>query len=98
MGALNEFLQAAEVIHVRSAAAPRIETHAVLHDLVLIQNGVEHSKWATTADHVVFRDDFKPINRRFLAQDMIVMRHPQSNAGAQRLTAGESGMCHGSIR
>ena len=59
-----------------------IHGHSVLHDAVLLENLIEHFERPAAVDHEIFRDDFEPIDDRFLFQDVTVMRHAQADADA----------------
>jgi hypothetical protein len=54
----------------------------VLHDAVLFKDLVEHFQRAPAVAHEIFRNDFKPIHRRLLGQNVVVMRHAQADADA----------------
>ena len=72
-----EFLQVRAVDLVRGA---EIHRDAVLHDPVLLHDLVEHLQRTAPVDHEIFRDDFKPVDRGFLPQDVPVVRHAQADA------------------
>jgi hypothetical protein len=57
----------------------RAEIHrdAVLHHAVLLEDLVEHVERPTALDHKILRDDLKPRARRFLREDVLVVRHAQ---------------------
>src|SRR3954447_6693822 len=57
-----------------------IHRHAMLHDLVLLENLVEYLQRPARVDHVVFADDLKPVDGGLVAQDVIVMRDAQTDA------------------
>ena len=54
----------------------KIHGDAVLDDSVLFEDLVEDMQRAAAIEHVVFRDDFEPIDERFLFEDVLVVRHP----------------------
>ena len=57
-----------------------IHRNSVLHDLVLLQDLIEHRERPSTVDHVIFRDDFEPIDDRFLLENVLVVRNPQADS------------------
>jgi hypothetical protein len=76
--------------------AAGIESHAVLNDLVLIEDGVQNGEWPATAHHEIFGNDLEPIDGGFLTEDLIVVRHAQADACAECDASGESGVRHDS--
>jgi hypothetical protein len=56
--------------------------NAMLNDSILIENLIEDLQRSATVDHVVFRNDLKPIHHRLLRQDVIVVPHSQTNSHA----------------
>src|ERR1700756_4043152 len=59
----------------------------MLNNAVLIENLIEDLERAATIDHIVFRDDLKPIDHRLLREDVIVVWHSQADADS---VVGES--------
>jgi hypothetical protein len=47
---------------------------------VLIENLVEHLEGTSAVDHVVLRDDLKPIDDWLLRENVIVVRNSQTDA------------------
>ncbi len=54
----------------------------MLNDIILFEDLIEYLKRTAAVNHVVFRDDLKPVHYRLLAQDVPVVRNPQSNSNA----------------
>ena len=54
----------------------------MLHHAVLLKNGVEHLQRTPRVDHEILGDDFKPADRRFAREDVLVMRDAQADADA----------------
>src|SRR5258708_1726851 len=78
--ALDQGLQPAQVLSVERLRGTEIHGDPMLHDPVLVQNLVEHTERASAIDHEVFRDNLKPIDDRFLFEDMVVVRYAQPYA------------------
>ncbi len=51
----------------------------MLNDPVLLKDPIEHLEWPAAIDHVVFRNDLKPVDHRLLGEDVFVMWNPQSD-------------------
>jgi hypothetical protein len=66
-GALDQILQALEMLAVQPIGGAEIHRHAVLHDFVLLENLVEHLERATGVAHVVFGDDLEPVAGRLFS-------------------------------
>ena len=62
----------------------RTEIHgdAVLHDLVLFENLVEHCQRPATVDHVIFRDDLKPVDERLPLKNVLVVGNAQADSNS----------------
>jgi hypothetical protein len=52
----------------------------MLDNFVLIQYLVQNLERTAAADHIVFGDDFEPIDHRLLGENVVVVRHSQSNS------------------
>src|SRR6185437_1664106 len=79
LGALDKFLEPPQMLAIRLFRRTEIHRHAVLHDFVLFQNLIEDLQRAPAIDHEIFRNDLEPIDHRFTAQDVIVVRRAQPN-------------------
>ena len=79
MGAPGEFFETLQVLAIERLGRAKIHRNAVLNNLVLLQNPVEHRKRPATIDHIVFRDDLEPVDDRFLGEDVIVVWNSQSD-------------------
>ena len=51
----------------------------MLDDAVTFKDLVESRQRTTAIDHVIFRDDLKPVDRRLLFEDVGVMGNPQTD-------------------
>src|ERR1700722_17488761 len=58
------------------------------HHRVALANAVEHAKRLAAGQHVVFADDFEPVDRRMTAQNFVVMLRPQAEAKAEERRLG----------
>src|SRR5580698_6043904 len=54
----------------------------MLHHAVLIQNLIEHTQRSAPVDHVVLRDNLKPVDNRLLRKDVLVVRDAKPDANA----------------
>jgi hypothetical protein len=54
----------------------------MLNDPVLIEDLIEDLEGAAPVDHVVLRDDLKPIDHRLPGENVIVMRNSKADADA----------------
>jgi hypothetical protein len=70
----------------------------VLDNLILIENLIEDGEGAAATDHIVFGDDFEPVDDRFLGEDVVVVGHSQSDANPVLCKRVESICGHGPIR
>ena len=69
----------------------------MLDDAVLLENLVEDAERPATVDHVVFRNDLKPVDDRFLFQDVPVVGNAQADADSVLGVAVETIGRHGGI-
>ena len=78
----------------------RTEVHgdAMLHHAILLQNPVENVQRAAAIDHKVFRDDFKPVDDRLAAEDVVVVGNAQPDANAVVLKVVKSVSGHMPLR
>ena len=58
----------------------KIDRHPMLDDPVLLQDRIEHFQRTAAIDHEVLGDDFKPIDDRFLLEDMPIVRHAETDS------------------
>ena len=79
-GAAGEFFEALEVFGVERLRRAEVHGDAVLDDAVLLENLVEHFERTAAVDHVVFGDDFEPVDDRLLGEDVVVVRNAQADA------------------
>jgi len=54
----------------------------MLHHPILFQDAIENRQRTAAIDHVVFRNDFEPIDHRLAFQDVLVMRNAQADSDA----------------
>ena len=54
----------------------------MLDNAVLLENFVEDGERTTAIHQIIFRDHLKPVDRRFLGQDMRVVRNAQADTNA----------------
>src|SRR5438270_11201445 len=55
----------------------------MLHYAISLQNLVQDLKRPAAFHHVIFRDDFKPVDNRLLFKNMIVMRNAEPDSYAE---------------
>src|SRR5271166_2808941 len=79
-GSLDEPLEALKVFGIGLAGGAEVHRNAVLHHFVLIENLVENFERSASIDHVVFRDDLKPVHHRFSGQDVPIVRNPKADS------------------
>ena len=70
VGALDQGLEAFELLAVHAVGRAEIEGDAMLDDLVLFENLVQDVQRPAGVAHVVFGDDLEPIDGGLLAEDM----------------------------
>src|SRR5260370_372253 len=80
LSTLDQGLEPAQVLAVQRLGRAKVHRDTVLHGAIALQNLIEHFEWAPAIDHEVFRDDLKPVDDRFLFEDVIVMGYPQADA------------------
>ena len=51
----------------------------MLNHSILVENLVENLERTPTVDHVVLRDDLKPVHERLLRENVVVVRNSQAN-------------------
>src|SRR5579862_7386730 len=78
--ALYETLEALEMFGVGVAGRAEVHRDSVLHHLVLIENLVEDLERTAAIDHVVFRDDLKPVDDRLPGQDVAIVRNAKADS------------------
>ena len=78
----DEPLEFLHVFPIQRIGGTEVHRHAVLDNAILLQNLVEDVKRSSCIDHEIFRDDLKPIDRRLLRQDMLVVGDAKANANA----------------
>src|SRR6185503_17229850 len=83
IGAADKLFQAAQVLAVQRLSRAKIHGDAVLHHTIAFQYLIEHLERAAAFHHVVFRDDFKPVDDRFLFENMVVMGNSQPDSYAE---------------
>src|SRR6202007_2143448 len=49
---------------------------------VLLEDLIQHAQRPPAINHEILRDDLEPIDRRLLGENVVVMRHAQSDADA----------------
>ena len=80
---LTSVLQPFEMLAVEPIGRAEIHRHAVLDDLVLLEDLVEDFQRPAAVAHVVFGDDLEPVDGRLLAENVVVMRDAQADADAE---------------
>lgn len=70
------------MIEVESARIAGIEADAVHHDLLLIEDPIQDLQRPSAINHEILRDDLEPINGRLFAENVALVRHPQTNSSA----------------
>src|SRR5450631_750982 len=76
-GPPGELLETLKVFAIGRLRRTKIHGNAVLNDPILFANLVEDLERAAAIDHIVFRNDLKPIDNRLFGEDVIVMWDPQ---------------------
>ena len=79
LGALRQFLDAPEVIAVQGLCAAKVHGDTMLNDSILIEDLVKNLERASAVDHVVLRDDLKPIDDWLLRENVVVVRNSQTD-------------------
>jgi hypothetical protein len=54
----------------------------MLYDAVLIKDAVEDGERTATVDHVVFGDNFEPIDDGFFIEDVTVVRNAEADTNS----------------
>ena len=54
----------------------------MLHHSVLFEDAIERGQRTAGIDHVIFRDDFKPVDHRLAGKNVGVVRNAQADADA----------------
>src|ERR1700688_4269652 len=78
----HQSFEALEMLAVKFVSGAEINRHTMLDDPILFENRVKHLQRATSVDHEIFRDYFKPVDDRLFREDVPVMWNAQSNADA----------------
>ena len=73
--AAQHLLEAAQVILVQRLDAADAEGHAVLHDAVALEHGVEVVERLAAFDHEIFADDLEEVDGGTLFENGAVVRH-----------------------
>src|ERR1700681_2103554 len=81
-GALDQRLQALQVIAVQTLGRAEIHGDAMLDHTVTLENPVQRSEWASAINHEVLRDDLEPVHHRRPLENMLVMRNAKADADA----------------
>src|SRR5580698_875448 len=82
LGAAHELLEPLEMLGIGGGHRAKVHRHAVLNHSVLLEDAIERGQRAAGIDHVIFRDDFKPVDDRLAGKDMGVVRNAQADANA----------------
>ncbi len=80
VGPFNKALDLPQMIAIQRIGRAQVHGDAMLDNAVLLQDLVEHVERTPAIDHEVFRDDLEPVGGRFARQDVLVMRHAQTDA------------------
>jgi hypothetical protein len=64
----NQRLQTLQLFPIGRVHGTEVHRYAMLNDFVLLQNAIESRKRRPTINHVIFRNDFEPINHRFMLE------------------------------
>src|SRR3954471_22477327 len=83
IGAADKLFQAAQVLTVQRFRGAKIHGYAMLYHAIALQNLVQDLERAAAFHHVVFRDDFKPVDDRLLFKNMVVMRNAEPDSYAE---------------
>src|SRR5581483_3115760 len=83
ISAADKLFQAAKMISVERFSRAKVHGNAVLYYAIALQNLVQYLKLAATFYHVIFRDDFKPVDDRLVLKNMLVMRNAQPDSYAE---------------
>jgi hypothetical protein len=97
-GQFDEGLQPSQVIAVQRLGRAEVHRHPVLHDAIPFEDLIEVRQCSPAADHKVFRDDFKPVNDRFAAEDVVVVGDAQPDADTVVLKVVKSVSGHMPLR
>src|SRR5208283_2123467 len=80
LGSLHECLEASQVLAIQWLSRAEVHRHAVLHNLILLENLVEDGQRTASVNHIVFRDDFKPSNHGLVLQNVLIVRDSKTYA------------------
>lgn len=78
-GAAGEGLEALEVFAVGGLGGAEVHGDAVLDDAVAFKDLIEDLESATAVDHVVFGDDFEPVDDGLFGEDVVVVRDAKAD-------------------
>src|SRR4029077_8980613 len=80
VGAADKFFQPGQMLTIERLSGAEIHGDSVLHYTIAFQNLVQDVERPAAINHEIFGNHFKPVNHRFLFENMIVMRDAQPNA------------------
>src|SRR6476619_3722215 len=90
VGAPNELFQAAQVLAVQRFSRAKIHGDAVLDHAIALEDLVQDLKLPAALKHVIFRDDFKPLDNRLLVKNMVVMSNAPPDSYAYVFVFGHA--------
>lgn len=79
LGAACEGLEALEVFAVCGLDGAKVHGDAVLDDAITFEDLVEDFERSSAVDHVVFGDDFEPVDDGFFGEDVVVVRDAKAD-------------------
>ncbi len=62
----------------------------MLNHTIALEDPIQGRKRTPAVDHVIFRNDLKPVHNRLLFEDVAVVRDPEANPDPVILEAVES--------
>ncbi len=77
---LGQFLQRAEVIEIERRGRSDRHGNPVHDDRIIGTDAIQHGERLAARHHVIFRQDFKPVDRRLLLENIGIIDRPQTEA------------------
>jgi hypothetical protein len=81
--ALDKRFEALQMIAIQLVGISEVHGNTVLHDRVVFQDLVEDAHRASAIEHVVFGDDFVPIDLRPIFKDVRIVLGAQADSDTQ---------------
>ena len=85
-----ETFEAPEVLAIGGLGGAEVHGDAMLDDFIVLHDAIEHVEGAASVDHVILRNDFKPIDSRLVGEDVVVMGDAQADSDAVILICVET--------